>query len=469
MIRNTISHPIDFKPFSRTVLLMVCSLFLFSCEPFIEVDPPNDQLVGKIVFEDPATVEAALTNIYAHLRDDGITNGQLYGMGTLLGLYSDELDLYSNSLPQVEAFYTNNLSVSNTNVSSFWTSSYNLIYAANSIIEGVSSSTSLEQQTKDRFLGEAYFIRAFLHFYLVNIFGDVPYIDTSDYIKNSKVSRTPVSKVNEALIADLITAKSLLETNDTANDNIRPNAWVASALLARVYLYMGNWQKALEESDGIISSGHYNLEPDINSVFLKTSTETLWQFSPAASGYNTYEGYTFIFNSGPPPSVALTGTLIQAFEPADLRLAFWTKGITNGTDTWYHANKYKQRTPTSASLEYSIVFRLAEQYLIRAEAETKLGDLDGARQDIDKLRTRAGLGNTLATTEDSLLDVVLQERQKELFTEFGHRWFDLKRTAKAETILGAAKIGWNATDTLLPIPESELVLNPNLNPQNSGY
>lgn len=448
---------------------MACLLFSLSCEQFIEIDAPNDQLVGQVVYEDPATVEAALTNIYAHLRDDGITNGQLYGMSTLLGLYSDDLDLYSNSLPQVEAFYTDNLVAANNNVASLWSSSYNLIFATNSIIEGVTRSTTLEQQDKVQFLGEAYFIRAFMHFYLVNLFGGIPYIDSTDYVKNSKVHRMPVTEVYTALITDLIQAKSLLQSNYVTNDRVRPNKWVVSALLARAYLYTGDWQNALEESNAIINTGNYSMETDINKVFLKASTETLWQLSPAANGYNTYEGYTFIFTSGPPPSIALTNTLIQTFEPTDLRLTSWTKGITNGTDSWYHANKYKQRAPTSASLEYSIVFRLAEQYLIRAESKVKLGDLDGAAQDINAIRTRAGMENTLATTAEDLLDVVLQERQKEFFTEFGHRWFDLKRTEKADAVLSLTKIGWNASDVLLPIPESELVLNPNLNPQNSGY
>jgi hypothetical protein len=107
--------------------------------------------------------------------------------------------------------------------------------------------------------------------------------------------------------------------------------------------------------------------------------------------------------------------------------------------------------------------------LIRAEARTHLEDINGARQDIDIIRNRAGLGNTDAATVNGLLEAVLHERQVELFLELGHRFFDLKRMGSADAVLSPIKLGWDATDVLLPIPESEILLNPNLLPQNPGY
>lgn len=444
-------------------------LLLFSCEQFVEIDAPNDQLTGDVIYNDASTVTAALTNIYAHLRDDGITNGQLNGMGNLFGLYSDDLDLYSTALRQIQGFHLSSLEASNSNVSNLWKNSYKLIYASNAIIEGVVKTSKLKEADKNQFLGEAYFIRGFLHFYLVNLFGDIPFIETTDYKTNSKVSRIPIENVYKKIIADLVQSKSLLKESYIGSEKARPNKWVVSALLARLYLYKKEWQKALEESTAIISNGGYTLEADITKVFLKTSPETLWQFSSAASGYNTYEGFTFIFNSGPPRTVALTNGLIQSFKPTDLRLANWTKTITKGSNLWYHAYKYKQRGPTSSSKEYSVMFRLAEQYLIRAEAKVKLGDLPGAVQDINIIRSRAGLVGTTATSSDDLLNAVLEERRHELFTELGHRWFDLKRTGKASSYLPLVKSNWKSTAILLPIPESELLLNPNLKPQNNGY
>ena len=112
---------------------------------------------------------------------------------------------------------------------------------------------------------------------------------------------------------------------------------------------------------------------------------------------------------------------------------------------------------------------MAEQYLIRAEARAQLGNISGAQQDVNKIRNRAGLSNTTSTTPVSLVVAVLQERKMELFTEQGLRWFDLKRTGLANSILEATQPNWKSNQIILPLPESELLLNNNLLPQNTGY
>jgi len=132
-------------------------------------------------------------------------------------------------------------------------------------------------------------------------------------------------------------------------------------------------------------------------------------------------------------------------------------------------NKYKERTSTGESVEYSIVLGLPEQYLIRAEARAMQGELVSAAEDLNAIRARAGLGETGASGQQQLLDAIAQERRVELFTEFGHRYFDLKRTGRLDAALGGLKPGWQATDRRLPIPEAQILLNPNLNPQNDGY
>jgi hypothetical protein len=143
--------------------------------------------------------------------------------------------------------------------------------------------------------------------------------------------------------------------------------------------------------------------------------------------------------------------------------------VTDGTTTWYHASKYKQESSTGSSVEYSILFRLAEQYLIRAEARAYQGDLIGAKADLNKIRSTAGLSNTSAVTAEEILTDILNQRRFELFTEFGQRFFDLKRTGKLDEALSLSKFGWNSTDSLWPLPALELSANPNLNPQNQGY
>jgi hypothetical protein len=122
-----------------------------------------------------------------------------------------------------------------------------------------------------------------------------------------------------------------------------------------------------------------------------------------------------------------------------------------------------------------MVLRLAEQYLIRAEAEANQGDSTDAMNDLNKIRNRAGLANYSLLNNGPLLIAILHERQVELFTEWGNRWFDLIRTGAINAVLGSpgnvcqAKGGvWVSTSELFPIPQSEILDDPNLH-QNPGY
>jgi hypothetical protein len=112
---------------------------------------------------------------------------------------------------------------------------------------------------------------------------------------------------------------------------------------------------------------------------------------------------------------------------------------------------------------------MAEQYLIRAEARLKQGNIIGAQDDLNKIRVRAGLPITTAMTQEELKQAILDERRVEMFTEHGNRWFDIRRHGVVGEILSPIKPGWSPTNILLPIPEYELLINPNLLPQNPGY
>ncbi len=452
----------------KLLLLFSLPFFMESCESFVEVDPPQSELTGEVVFEDSATAEAALANIYGKLRQEVLLTGNQVGISYSMGLYADELDLFRVNDGN-NPFRNNTLISTDNQVASFWSDTYNLIFETNAIIEGVANSTGLSIEDSNQITGEALFLRACLHFYLVNLFGDIPYITTSDFRINTEVSRITEEEVYTFIVSDLEEAKSLLLEEYVTGERVRANKSVASALLARVFLYTEEWENAVFESTSIIENTNlYAWESDLNQVFLIQSSTAIWQLK-SVSGINTLEGETFIFVSGP-PIVGLSNNLIDAFGPSDLRRTSWINEVTDGTDIWYHAFKYKESGgATGTTLEYSVMFRLAEQYLIRAEARAQLGDIAGAQSDLNTVRNRAGLGNTTAATTNDVLEAILQERQVELFTELGHRFFDLKRTGRADAVLGPVKPGWNATDILLPIPESELLVNPNLAPQNPGY
>ncbi|WP_067151805.1 RagB/SusD family nutrient uptake outer membrane protein [Pseudotamlana agarivorans] len=465
-----ISHFFEKIKNSRTHLVLAilfCSL-LIACEDFLEIPPPTNQLTGELVFEDPATVEAAVINIYTQLRDNTLVTGDISGLPYLLGLYTDELILTGNNTSS-RFFYENSLLASDTTISNIWDSSYNLIYASNAIIEGLENNTVLTEEEKSNFTGEAYFIRAFIHFYLVNVFGDIPYIKTSDYRVNSSVYKLNTDQVYEQIIEDLSLAKSLLPLAYTTPDRTRPNQAVASALLARTYLFNQDWTNALDESLELITNLDYTLTPDLNQVFLNTTKETLWQFDTGIPGFNTLDAQTYIFTSGPPPNCILSDALLNDFEPNDNRFTNWIAQVSDGTTVWHHAYKYKLNTTTGTTQECSIVMRLAELHLIAAESHAQLNNIPDALTQLNLIRERALLAPVTASNKTDVLNAIYKERHLEFFCEMAHRFFDLKRTGRLDTSLETIKPNWNTNNRLLPIPESELILNPNLEPQNLGY
>lgn len=450
----------------KKISFLSLSLLICSCDSFVEVELPKSQLTSATVFQDYSTANAAMASVYAKIRDNSLLSGNSSGLSNSFGLYADELTLYG-SINQL--FFNNTVLPTNTVLPIFWSNSYNQIYAANAVLEGVKTSSFTSQQ-KAQLTGEVLFLRGLLHFYLLQLFGDIPYIQTTDYKVNGVVSRLPSKQVYSLIISDLNAAAALLLPTYASSDRVRPNSFAAKALLARVQLYDNGWAQAEKTSTELIAGSNlYSFENNLNKVFLNNSTETIWQFMPSVAGKNTDEGAGFYFASGPPSNVALSESFMNSFAANDLRKSSWTAPVTNAAGkTWYYAFKYKESKLTSPSKEYSIVLRLTEQYLIRSEARANQENLIGAREDLNKIRNRAGLADVVATTKQQLLDAILEERRKELFTEHGHRFFDLRRMGKLDEVL-SVKPAWKASCRLLPIPESELIVNPNLKPQNPGY
>lgn len=234
-------------------------------------------------------------------------------------------------------------------------------------------------------------------------------------------------------------------------------------------LYTSRWQQAESEANVIINSGLYALETDLNNVFLNGSSETIWQLKPVRPGFNTYEGLE-ILPASPfsIPTYLVSSALRNSFENGDNRKGSWIKFRVFNNDTLYFPYKYK--VPNGASLtEYYMVFRISEIYLIRAEAAINQNKVSDAISDINIIRGRAGLSNTLANGISSLKLAIEHERRSELFCEWAHRWYDIKRTGRANDILSPLKTStWQLTDTLWPIPQQEINLNPTLL-QNPGY
>jgi hypothetical protein len=459
----------------NTISFIIAILCInWSCKKFVDIDSPNNQLVSNTVFTSDASATSALIGVYSNIMRtaSSFVNTQT----TLLaGLSSDEFSNYSTSSTQTE-FYQNALSANNSNVQIYWRDTYKYLYQVNAIIEGLSKSASISNKVKAQLEGEAKFLRAMCHFYLVNFFGDIPLITTTDYRINTMNPRTPASEVYQQIITDLKDAELLLSENYVKGDNtiysgaperVRPIKAAATALLARTYLYAGDWNNSELHAKSVIENrGLFNLTT-LDSVFLKNSKETIWQLMPVVSGFNTWEGNTFIPVSTP-TSIAISSFLYNAFELGDLRLTKWINSITVGAQTYYYPFKYKVRSGATVT-EYYTILRLAEQYLIRAEARAQQNNLSGALSDLNIIRARAKLPNSNAIDKASLLSAIEKERRVELFAEIGHRWLDLKRTNRANSVMSVIKgSAWQATDIFYPIPQSEILNNLNLK-QNLGY
>lgn len=447
----------------RSALLLLPVFAGFSCKKFVEIDPPRTELLKPVVFTSDATANAAMIGVYSELRSTVANSG---GSVTYLSTFSSDELLYYGGHPDIEQFNDNDLIPENFFNLQLWSVMYKIVYSVNSIIEGISASTAVSAELKVQLEGEAKFIRAFNYYYLVNLFGDVPLITSTDYRANTTMPRTSIQQVYQQIITDLTEAETLLPDNYNfaSNERVRVNKFAAKALLARVYLFTGDWVKAESKATEVIGNvALYSLESDLSKVFLRNSSEAIFQIW---SSIIPSDVGAFYERDDPPTNCAFRPEFISNFETNDNRPTAWIsyRGV------YGYPAKYKQIDVPAGALpdEYSIVLRLAEQYLIRAEARAKQSKIMEAQGDINVIRTRAGLPNTSANDQSSLLAAIEQERRSELFTEWGHRWLDLKRTNRATAVLGPLKGSfWQPTDVLYPIPQQQIRLSGIT--QNPGY
>lgn len=471
-------------------ILLFLALICNSCRKLIDVDPPPTSTTGPTVYAKDATAIAVMTGLYTKMSSASFTApGDILSFSLHGGLLSDEFIQWSGvTNAQQIAYYQNNLSaISNFGVET-WNTFYPYIFTCNSVIEGVNGSVSLSSSVKQQLLGEAEFMRAFFYFYLVNLYGDVPMPLTSDYKVNAVIS--PVSKdlVYGQIIQDLLDAKDKLSANfldatltKTISDRLRPSKWAATALLARVYLYHGEWANAETQASLLINNSTQFGLSSLSNAFLKAGSgndEAILQLQPISTTptTNTQDAFYFItLPTGPDAgrSVYLSDSFMASFELDDQRKTSWISSVTSASTTYYFPYKYKNNG-TGAVSEFEMLLRLGEQYLIRSEARAQLGE-SNAVDDLNNIRTRAGLPNySGASDKTSLLAAILQERRIELFSELGHRWLDLKRTGNIDAVMGsggacAAKGGtWNSYQQLFPLPIYDIQRNANLK-QNSGY
>lgn len=459
----------------RTKLLfiyLVLFIGLGACNKLLEVQSPPTEINIDRAFNDSASALSAVSGIYNGMVLHGYFEWS--GLSYFAARSADETVFKSPP----DLFAADSLLYTNKDVQTMWEQGFSSLLMINTCLRGIELSDRLSATLHRQLLGEILFCRAFVNFYLVNFWGNaIPLITSPDVDINRTAPSVPQQRVYEQIISDLLQAQELLtNTYPVSYSKGRPNVMAANALLARVYLYQARYADAVAQATTVIGSNLYTPLPPPASAFVAGNKEAIWQLIPP---YNTTGAtepvgdaklYLLAANS-------LTPQLLAAFEQGDLRRQAWVVDNVYLGITYTTANKYKRSNSSSGTVEYYTVLRLAEQYLIRAEANTRLGNVQPAITDLNIIRARAKLpALPMTLIQQECMLAVEQERRVELFTEWGHRWFDLKRwpgisntnITRADEVLGAIKPDWQSTDQWYPVPRSELLLNANL-VQNPGY
>ncbi len=441
------------------LLIVSIILTLASCTEFLEQEPTTI-LTDDSAITNEASAQEAVLGMYSSLRRNGH-----YGIYHVLvpDVLSDVLQ--SNSaLPNINEFDNNEVLTENVFLQNMWTDPYYSILTANHILEKIPPITSIPIAAKSRMVAEAKFIRALSHFNLTRLFGDIPIITTTDKTEIENTQRQPVSEVLNQIIQDLVDAETDLFDNQEAIGNFTSNEAsrvlatkaAASALLSRVYLFRassGDFDLIINKTTSVIENSFYELEEVYDEAFSGRSKETIFevyyaQDEQARLNLESTPGNQFNY--------AVTNDFIAAFEDGDLRKDF----LLVPSMSSFYSMKYGALTSPA------VVLRLADMYLMRAEARVRSDNLEGGLEDLNIIRERAGLTLLENLSKEELLLAI----EKERFIEFayeGLRFVDLKRTGRTDAVLGSHNPNfWQSTDQLLPIPFLEV--NNGLT-QNPGY
>jgi starch-binding outer membrane protein, SusD/RagB family len=432
---------------------LAAAALLAACDSPLDTDPTASIDAGTALTT-PRGIELGVTGAYEALQA-----GSLYSRDGVVypDLYADNLD-FTGTFQTDREVSLRNVPTSSGVVTGIWAAAYEGINRANNVLDAIPNVAELGAAEAAVYRGEALFIRALQYFTLVQWFDGVPVVTepSRGVSEESNVERGTAADVFAQIESDLEEAATLLPT-DRVNGRATRDA--ANALLARVYLETGEYADARDRATAVIESGNYELVDDYRTIFTtKNTDESIFELQYSINNTNSLAFWYFTQAEGGRWGFAPSADLIDAYEPGDDRLA--ASIATSDGDPF--GIKYFRITNEDDNV---IVLRLAEMYLIRAEANVRLGAAAPVvRADIDIVRARAGLDPLPATVTgtQALTDAILQERRVELAME-GHRFFDLRRLDRAVAVLSIPE-----HRLVFPIPQDERDVNPNLT-QNAGY
>jgi hypothetical protein len=440
-------------------ILIIITVALVSCEDLLDIQP-TDSISDTEAIKDKTGVNRAVTGAYNALMQTGS-----YGRYLIIveDLAADNLK-WTGTTRDYSQFDENTIAADNGIVDGIWASAYDCINRANNVLYRLPNIGDLTPAERDSYEGESLFLRALCHFNLVCYFGGIP-LKTQPTLDLSNIdqARNTVDEVYDQIIDDLLQAEQKLPSTSTLG---RASSYSATALLARVYLTLYHYSsdpdaaaQAAAKAEKVINEGGYSLALSYGDLFTGNVTESIFEVVFDAQNRNVLAQYFYPRSLQGRYEVSPTTQFLESSE-ADDTLRFDASVAFDTTANLPYGFKYRD-VVTGTDRVY--VLRLAEMYLIRAEALAYTnGNIESIRNDINVIRNRAGLLPTEADDYDELRLAILRERRMEFAFE-GQRWSDLVRTKLATTILGI-----DEDYTLFPIPLSEMQTNKKMT-QNPGY
>lgn len=439
----------------KNIVIITLLFSASSCKKYLE-EIPNNALPTAQSITDASTARAAIIGTYDRLQGYYASNYPTLGTITadnviFNGTLSEYLQLDQNAIP-----------TDNVITVAAYQGLYRTINSANSVIAAVPQVTDplLTAAEKNKILGEAYFIRALSYFDLARGWGGVQLQlkPTTDLTILKGIKRSTLDATYNQVLADLISSEQLLPEDATTRNRAQKST--ARALRARLHLYRKEWADAETYATQVISNTKYALVKPYKTFFTAPfqTSESVFELAYSVNDRNSF------WSSWYPSSAGGSFTL----KPSDIIVSKLNNpaigGSRNtliaGTGTAVYGVLYNT---TSTSTDPSYVIRIAELYLIRAEARAQQNKLAGAIEDLNVIRSRADVLPTTATTQAQLLQAIEDENSVEFAFE-AHRWFDLVRTERAGQVLGLT----NKNYWLFPIPFSDILSDPDVT-QNPGY
>ena len=439
----------------KNIIVLGSLLSLASCDQFLDVQPKSS-ISDQNTIVDRASAETAINGAYDSFRSYYSVDFQSVGY-----LSGDNIQ-WTGSQSQVQEFINHKVNAENSTISAVWTGIYGTLNRVNHVIDKVPNVTDplLTEAQKNRIIGEAYFLRAFAYFDLARTWGGAPIITkpTLTPQDNRGIERASQEQVYGQVLSDLNAAEPLLPETTDRFRGTKKTVW---ALKSRFYLYQNDYAKAAEYADKIIADASYKLVTPYNAFFAgdaRGTTESVFEIFYSVNETNSHRGQWQPQEKGGTRQWAPNDAFVALVNDPKIGGNRSTLVAKDNQGRWYGNLYYR-----SPATDPTFVIRIAEIYLIRAEARAQLGNLTGALSDLNAVRERAEVAKITAATKANLLLAIENERRIEFALE-PHRWFDLVRTERAAEVLSIT----DQSKLLLPVPAEQLLIDKALK-QNPGY